>query len=320
MCIWVLIIHYYQVLFVKLYMYLHRAAGREEDNRWLSGTYLLVHPAAKHLGNARVRLKVLLELNPQSSGRASSRQWQVPHVAPTVIRAAGYSPRRPAEHGPALRPREGTRHDPLRASAQTPSCGKGERFDFDSTQQHPAEAVAARHSMAMAECTEQLLMCTGKGHDTSSSLIREDNCSQQLMFEDLTVSGLSTRSHQPINPTQASLAALRSGQGVLPMPSPQGSPAGPERDEEGCPLQPPHGSLVGPRSGVAAPTPAIQNAAAAAWDDPPHPQAVSSTAHSPPSHGRCEISPEQGQGSAAGHFVNEADDRSASAQVEAHVI
>lgn len=153
MCIRALTFHHYQALSVTLCMcvcvYFHRAAGRAEDNRWLSGTYLLVHPAAKHLGNARVRLKVLLELNPQSSGRASSKQWQVPHIAPTVIRAAGYSPRRPTEHGPALRPHEVNRHDPLRASAQTSSCGKGECFDFDSMQQQPAEAVTAHHSMAM---------------------------------------------------------------------------------------------------------------------------------------------------------------------------
>ncbi len=72
-----------------------RVAGKEEDSRWLSGTYLLVHPAAKHLGNARVRVKVLLELKPQGSSRVNSRQWQVPQVAPAVLRAAPSSPVKP---------------------------------------------------------------------------------------------------------------------------------------------------------------------------------------------------------------------------------
>ena len=152
MCIWVL---NFQVLSVTLCVHSHRSAGREEDSRWLSGTYLLVHPAAKHLGNARVRLKVLLELNPQSSGRASSRQWQVPHIAPRVVRAAGYSPRRPAEQGSAVRTHEDNLHDPLRASAQTISCGRGECLDLWFTQQNPAEVITAHDFMAIAECTEQ---------------------------------------------------------------------------------------------------------------------------------------------------------------------
>lgn len=66
---------------------MYRTAGKEEDSRWLSGTYLLVHPAAKHLGNSKVRVKVLLELKPHGSSRASSRQWQVPQVAPPGITA-----------------------------------------------------------------------------------------------------------------------------------------------------------------------------------------------------------------------------------------
>ncbi len=69
-----------------------RGKGKEEDSRWLSGTYLLVHPASKHLGNARVRVKVLLELKPQGSGRANARHWQVPQIAPTVIQTDSRSP------------------------------------------------------------------------------------------------------------------------------------------------------------------------------------------------------------------------------------
>lgn len=69
-----------------------RVKGKEEDSRWLSGTYLLVHPATKHLGNARVRVKVLLELRPQSSGRAKARHWQVPQVLPTVTHTDLSSP------------------------------------------------------------------------------------------------------------------------------------------------------------------------------------------------------------------------------------
>ena len=78
-----------------------RGGSKEDDSRWLSGTYLLIHPAAKHLGNARVRVKVLLELRPQSSSRASSRQWQVPQVIPTVIRAVGHGPTGAAGNSPS---------------------------------------------------------------------------------------------------------------------------------------------------------------------------------------------------------------------------
>ncbi|KAL0042381.1 hypothetical protein WJX77_010775 [Trebouxia sp. C0004] len=69
-----------------------RAQGKEDDSRWLSGTYLLVHPASKHLGHARVRVKVLLELKPHGSGRANARHWQVPQVVPTVIQTDSSKP------------------------------------------------------------------------------------------------------------------------------------------------------------------------------------------------------------------------------------
>lgn len=299
---------------------LHRAAGREEDSRWLSGTYLLVHPAAKHLGHARVRLKVLLELNPQSSGRASSRQWQVPHIAPTVIRAAGYSPRRLAAHGATLRPRESNMHDPLRASAQAPSHGAGEGPSLGSTQRQPTENVTAHHSMAVADYAEPVLLHTAKAQDTSKSLDRVDDRSQPSASEGLTVSGLSTRAHRPLNPPQGSLAAPRSGERGLPMSPPQVSPAGPKRDEEGYPLQAPQGSSAAQRSGVADPPPVCQGATGPAEGQPPHPHAVSSTAVLPPFQGSSQTSPGQGQGSAAGQLGTAADDRSASAQVKAHVI
>lgn len=69
-----------------------RGQGKEEDSRWLSGTYLLVHPASKHLGHARVRVKVLLELQPQGSGRANARHWQVPQIVPIVTQTDSRSP------------------------------------------------------------------------------------------------------------------------------------------------------------------------------------------------------------------------------------
>ena len=305
---------------MTLCVYFHRAAGREEDSRWLSGTYLLVHPAAKHLGHARVRLKVLLEFNPQSSGRASSRQWRVPHIAPTVIRAAGYSPRRLAEHGPALRPREVNTQDSLRATAQTPSHGTEECRNLGPTQRQPAEGVTAHHFLAAADCTERVLLHTGEAQDTSKSLDGVHDRSQLSACEDLTVSGLSTRAHRPLNAPQGSPAAPRSGEGGLPMPSPQGSPAGPKRNEEGYPLQASQGSLVGLRNGIADPPPVCWGATGPAGGQPPHSQAVGSTAHSPPSQGSCQTSPEQGQGSALGQRGNRADDRSVPAQVKAHVI
>ena len=77
---------------VNLYCMGCRGKGREEDSRWLSGTYLLVHPASKHLGNARVRVKVLLELKPNGSGRANARHWHVPQVVPTVTQTDSRSP------------------------------------------------------------------------------------------------------------------------------------------------------------------------------------------------------------------------------------
>ena len=49
--------------------------------RWMSGIFALVHPMAKHLGNCRLRIKVLLELQPAdapSEAIASSpAYWQV---------------------------------------------------------------------------------------------------------------------------------------------------------------------------------------------------------------------------------------------------
>lgn len=53
---------------------------------------MLVHPASKHLGNARVRVKVLLELKPEGSGRANARHWQVPQVVPSVTQTDSSSP------------------------------------------------------------------------------------------------------------------------------------------------------------------------------------------------------------------------------------
>ena len=76
----------------------YRGADKGGDSRWTSGTYLLVHPASKHLGNARIRVKVLIELKPQSSGRVSSRQWQVPQVALSAAQAA--IPNSPDTKGP----------------------------------------------------------------------------------------------------------------------------------------------------------------------------------------------------------------------------
>ena len=84
---------------VNLYCMGCRGKGKEEDSRWLSGTYLLVHPASKHLGSARVRVKVLLELKPQSSGRANARHWQVPQVEPSVIQTDSLSPVQAAHVG-----------------------------------------------------------------------------------------------------------------------------------------------------------------------------------------------------------------------------
>lgn len=210
-----------------------RACGKEEDNRWLSGTYLLVHPAAKHLGNARVRLKVLLELNPQSSGRASSRQWQVPQVAATVIRAAGYSSRRPAEHGPALKPGTNNMRSPIRGNGQ--------------------------------------------------------------------VDGAQTEG----------------GEGGQPLQPPQPSPASPRGCEESLPLQAPQGSPAGPKGGSTDPPPVCQGADGPAGGTCPYPQAVSSTAQSPPSRGSSRTSPSQGQqGTAVRQLDNGADGKLAPAQVE----
>jgi len=97
---------------VSLHCMACRGQGKEEDSRWLSGTYLLVHPASQHLGNARVRVKVLLELKPHGSGRANARHWQVSQVAPSVIRTDSRSPAKAALVG--LTP-DGTQGSPAQA-------------------------------------------------------------------------------------------------------------------------------------------------------------------------------------------------------------
>ena len=99
-----------------------RGQGKEEDSRWLSGTYLLVHPASKHLGNARVRVKVLLELKPQGSGRANARHWQVPQAVPSVIQTDSRSPVEAAHVG--LKP-DGTTSRVSPAQSAPPKVNTG---------------------------------------------------------------------------------------------------------------------------------------------------------------------------------------------------
>lgn len=199
---------------------------------------------------------MLLELNPQSSGRAGSRQWQVPQIAATVIRAAGYSPRRSVEHGPALRPGGTNMQSPLR----------------------------------------------GNGQDASKVLSRVDAQSQLPASQSGTQSGTSTCMYQPTNPAQGSLAGPRIG-------------------EAGQPLQPPQGSPASLRGGSPDPPPVCQGADAPAGGTCPRPQAVSSTAQSPPSQGSSRTSPRQGQqGTAVRQLGDGADDKSAPAQVESRAI
>ena len=134
-----------------------RVAGKEEDSRWLSGTYLLVHPASKHLGNARVRVKVLLELKPQSSGRASSKQWQVPQVSPTATRAAGHSPNAPAlpvtVKQPAGHHTSGSCERRLLASVvqQQPEAGSDDRHDSSLGQIRAAPLADASRACSTME-------------------------------------------------------------------------------------------------------------------------------------------------------------------------
>ena len=82
--------------------------------------------------------------------------------------------------------------------------------------------------------------------------------------------------------------------------------------------QPTNPAHSGPRSDTADGPPVFQGATGLTGGQSPHPQAVSSVAHLPPSQGSRQTSPEQGQGRAAGQLG--ADDASASAQVQACII
>ena len=155
----------------------YRAAGREEDSRWLSGTYLLIHPAAKHLGNARVRLKVLLELNPQSSGRAHPRVWQVPQVSPLVVRAAGHGPMGPAQHKPAHKPQETITRDSSAATAQLPPH-TADTSQSESPQQQTDAAVTAQQSLATSDGAEPVSVPAATMQVTTTSYSRLDRDTQ----------------------------------------------------------------------------------------------------------------------------------------------
>lgn len=199
--------------------------GKEEDSRWLSGTYLLVHPAAKHLGNARVRLKVLLELNPQSSGRAHSRLWQVPQVAPTIVRAAGHSPRKAARNsptGPAHEPHKPMGHDLSKANAQPPSHGSAANLRFQSAQQQPAAVLPAQHSLPTSEGAQPRSVPAAAVQDTikpcsrleSDTCATSSQCSNQSMELPQTAAGYSRGRGLP-DPTPVEQIAL-TGMGLEP--------------------------------------------------------------------------------------------------------
>ena len=126
-----------------------RSASKEEEARWLCGTYLLIHPAAKDMGHARVRVKVLLELKPPSSGRANSKQWQVPEITPT-------SPvrHRPAANSPS-EPRASTDSpSQTRAAANSPcqprAAGDGSTSDSADFAAKAAAADSKHHCQVNA--------------------------------------------------------------------------------------------------------------------------------------------------------------------------
>lgn len=196
--------------------------GKEEDSRWLSGTYLLVHPAAKHLGNARVGLKVLLELNPQSSGRAHSRLWQVPQVAPMVVRAAGHGPRKAAQNSPTGPAHEPIGHDLSKMNAQPPSCGSAGNLRFQSAQQHPAAVLPAQHSLPTSEGAQSRSVPAAAVQDTikpcsrleSDTCATSSQCSNQSMELPQTAAGYSRGRGLP-DPTPVEQIAL-TGMGLEP--------------------------------------------------------------------------------------------------------
>ncbi|CAD7697351.1 unnamed protein product [Ostreobium quekettii] len=68
---------------------LNRNVGGSTPQRWLSGTYPLVNPSAKHLGNARLRIRILLDLHKSTSSRLNSVRSPVDGCAWKPRRMAG---------------------------------------------------------------------------------------------------------------------------------------------------------------------------------------------------------------------------------------
>lgn len=120
---------------------------------------------------------------------------------------------------------------------------------------------------------------------------------------------------------QVDRAQAEGREGGQPLHPPQGSPARLQGIEGGRPMQAPQGSPASLRGGSADPPPGCQGADGPAGGTCPHPQAVSSTAQSPPSQGSSRTSPGQGQQGTAGRQLGTGGDgKLAPAQVKSNVI
>ncbi|GMH33544.1 hypothetical protein BSKO_01378 [Bryopsis sp. KO-2023] len=56
-----------------------RTAGNDNHRRWLSGSYLLINAASKHLENARVKVRALVDIMPQIDEIPEAQIWEIPH-------------------------------------------------------------------------------------------------------------------------------------------------------------------------------------------------------------------------------------------------
>jgi hypothetical protein len=115
---------------------LARAARRRR--RWLSGTFALVHPMAKDLGNCHISVKVLLELLPPQSpppalGPGSEALWELsagphallsspPRPTPVGSPAALNGGRPPSPTGLATSPQEPSQQSLLLGPAPSPAA------------------------------------------------------------------------------------------------------------------------------------------------------------------------------------------------------
>ena len=184
-----------------------RSTSKEEEARWLCSTYLLIHPAAKDMGHARVRVKVLLELRPASSGRANSKQWQVPEItftSPVRHRAAATSSSQARASTESPRQPKAATNSPCQPRA----AGDGSAPDSADV----ATKAAAADSMHQCQVTAASLT----GGDLTASSQVQNNRNGEAESGPLMPSGQSGPAEE-VHETVAEQVCSRQQQSCLPM-------------------------------------------------------------------------------------------------------